>query len=96
MEEKDQKDGNEKPSGFYIPKRYVVCFMMFSGMLIMNCQRSCLSVAIVAMSSRTKHWNGVSWVSKVCLICRPIISPDHSIARYLLLGILGGHKHTFI
>lgn len=30
----------------------------------MNCQRSCLSVAIVAMSSKTKHWDGGKWVLK--------------------------------
>ena len=76
MEEEDNKShksgatslksmGYGGSGGFYIPRRYIVCFMMFSGMLIQNCQRSCLSVAIVAMSSRTKHYDGEKWVSKV-------------------------------
>lgn len=73
MEEEDNKSTNSLKSivaagktstGFYIPRRYIVCFMMFSGFLIMNCQRSCLSVAIVAMSSRTKHFDGDKWVVK--------------------------------
>lgn len=37
---------------------------MFGGFLTMNCQRSCLSVAIVAMSSKTRHYENGKWKSK--------------------------------
>ena len=51
---------------FYVPRRYILCLLIFSAFCTMNCMRSCLSVAIVAMSSRTRHWEGGKWVTKVC------------------------------
>ena len=48
-----------------IPKRYILCFLVFLGFLLMNCERSCLSVAIVAMSSKKKTKVDGKWVTKV-------------------------------
>ncbi len=50
-----------------IPKRYILCFMVFSGFLIMNSERSCLSVAIVAMSSKKRVKVDGKWITKVSL-----------------------------
>jgi len=47
-----------------IPKRYILCFLVFLGFLLMNCERSCLSVAIVAMSSKKKTKVDGKWVTK--------------------------------
>ena len=61
----DKLKESEEQSRYYIPRRYILCFLIGTGFLIMNCQRSCLSVAIVAMSSKTRHWEGGKWVPKV-------------------------------
>ena len=55
----------ERRGRFQIPKRYILCFLVFLGFLLMNCERSCLSVAIVAMSSKKKVKIDGKWVTKV-------------------------------
>ena len=64
---------HEKKCFGQIPKRYILCFLVFLGFLLMNCERSCLSVAIVAMSSKRKMKVDGKWVTKVrhfFVICR--------------------------
>ena len=56
-------------SGFYFPRRYIMAMLLFSICMLMNCQRSCLSVAIVAMSSNTKYWDGDQWIDQVSDMC---------------------------
>lgn len=51
-------------SSFYFPRRYIMAILLFSVCMLMNCQRSCLSVAIVAMSSTTKYWDGSQWIDQ--------------------------------
>ena len=63
----DVKNKKTDQSGFYIPRRYIMAVLLFSICMLMNCQRSCLSVAIVAMSSTTKFWDGDQWVDQVRL-----------------------------
>ena len=48
-----------------IPKRYTLCFLVFLGFLLMNSERSCLSVAIVAMSSKRRTKVNGKWITKV-------------------------------
>lgn len=60
-----QDDTPKKRRFFEIPKRYILCFLVFWGFLLMNCERSCLSVAIVAMSSKRKVKVDGKWVTKV-------------------------------
>ncbi len=52
---------------FRIPKRYALCFLVFLGFLIMNSERSCLSVAIVAMSSKRRIKVDGKWTTKVAI-----------------------------
>ena len=51
-----------------IPKRYILCFLVFWGFLLMNCERSCLSVAIVAMSAKRRVKVDGKWVTKVTTV----------------------------
>ncbi|XP_066922006.1 vesicular glutamate transporter 1-like [Clytia hemisphaerica] len=60
----DLKHKKTEQKGFYIPRRYIMAVLLFSICMLMNCQRSCLSVAIVAMSSTTKFWDGDQWVDQ--------------------------------
>lgn len=55
-------------SGFYFPRRYIMAVLLFSICMLMNCQRSCLSVAIVAMSSNTKYWDGDQWIDQASIL----------------------------
>ena len=55
----------ERRKNFQIPKRYILCFLVFLGFLLMNCERSCLSVAIVTMSSKRRVKIDGKWVTKV-------------------------------
>jgi len=64
MNEEKKKQVDNIKKKFYFPRRYVLCILTFCAFCTMNCQRSCLSVAIVAMSSRTKHWESGKWTSK--------------------------------
>eukprot|EP00794_Sanderia_malayensis_P005170 gene5170-5822_t len=54
----------KKRNWLNIPKRYVLCFLVFSGFLLMNSERSCLSVAIVAMSSKRRVKIDGKWITK--------------------------------
>ena len=67
LEDLTQLD-NEDDRKFYFPRRYIMAILLFSVCMLMNCQRSCLSVAIVAMSSTTKYWDGDQWIDQVCVI----------------------------
>ena len=58
----------DHPSGFYFPRRYIMAVLLFSICMLMNCQRSCLSVAIVAMSSNTKYWDGDQWIDQASYV----------------------------
>ncbi|XP_065071667.1 sialin-like [Rhopilema esculentum] len=63
--ENTQEDGKGKSRWCWaIPKRYILCFLVFWGFLLMNCERSCLSVAIVAMSSKRRVKEDGKWVTK--------------------------------
>lgn len=62
---KEQQVDHDGQSGFYFPRRYIMAILLFSICMLMNCQRSCLSVAIVAMSSDTKYWDGDQWIDQV-------------------------------
>ena len=64
----DLKNNDNEPTGFYVPRRYIMAVLLFSICMLMNCQRSCLSVAIVAMSSTTKYWDGDQWIDQVGVI----------------------------
>ena len=52
-------------TGFYIPRRYIMAVLLFNVCMLMNCQRSCLSVAIVAMSSDTRFYDAGKWKMQV-------------------------------
>jgi hypothetical protein len=61
----DLKNNDSASCCFYVPRRYIMAVLLFSICMLMNCQRSCLSVAIVAMSSTTKYWDGDQWIDQV-------------------------------
>ena len=68
LSDKCKNDDDEVPGKkrkWQMPKRYILCFLVFWGFLLMNCERSCLSVAIVAMSSKRKVKVDGKWVTKV-------------------------------
>lgn len=65
---KEDDKPNKKRRFFEIPKRYILCFLVFWGFLLMNCERSCLSVAIVAMSAKRKVKIDGKWVTKVIFL----------------------------
>lgn len=64
-EKETEKLSKQKKPWINIPKRYILCFLVFWGFLLMNCERSCLSVAIVAMSSKRRVKVDGKWVTKV-------------------------------
>lgn len=61
-----QKTGRDE--SLYIPRRFILAVLLFGVCMLMNCQRSCLSVAIVAMSSDTKFWDDGKWKDQVHII----------------------------
>lgn len=65
---KDKKsfgDDHGEYGKFYLPRRFILAVLLFGVCMLMNCQRSCLSVAIVAMSSDTKYWDDGKWKIQV-------------------------------
>lgn len=63
-DEAQELPAKTKGSCLRIPKRYALCFLVFLGFLIMNSERSCLSVAIVAMSSKRRIKVDGKWTTK--------------------------------